>query len=355
MIEVLRAGMLSSVQDLGRIGYRHLGVCRGGALDTLALAVANQLVGNANHAAGLEITLGPAALRFPRATRIALTGADFAATLDDVPVHAWWSIAVAAGQTLTLRAPKRGMRAYLAVAGGIDVLPMLGSRSTDLGAGFGGLGGRALKDGDRLPVGAPGAAARPAFRPGMPAFGVKSPAWCSFTHLEPGARHSAGQPANGRPLVMRVLPGPEYGAFSSAAHEALWTQDWQVTPQSNRMGYRLSGPALKRKKAGDLLSHGVVPGTIQVPPNGQPIILMGDAQTAGGYPKIGAVISADLWRLAQVRLNGRLCFVECTQAEARAALVELETYLKQIDIALALQHERIAHCFPTPSEISHAS
>jgi biotin-dependent carboxylase-like uncharacterized protein len=354
MIEVLRAGTLSSVQDLGRAGYRHLGICRSGALDTLALTVANQLVGNANHAAGLEITLGPVALRFPRATRIALAGADFAATLDDVPVHAWWSVTVAAGQTLTLRAAKRGMRAYLAVAGGIDVLPMLGSRSTDLTAGFGGLGGRALKDGDRLPVGGPGAAAGPAFKPGMPAFGVKSPAWCRFARLEPGARHVANHVA-GQPLVMRVLPGPEYGSFSGAALDALWSQDWQVTPHSNRMGYRLSGPALKRKKNGELLSHGVVPGTIQVPPNGQPIVLMGDAQTAGGYPKIGAVISADLWRLAQARLNSHLCFVECTPAEARAALVELETYLKQIDIALALQHERIAHCFPTSSERSHAS
>ena len=152
-IDVLRAGPLSTVQDLGRRGTRHLGVAQGGALDSLALEVGNRLFGNRPDAAAVEITFGPAAFRFARATRIAITGTEFGATLDDRAVHSWWSLPVEAGQTLTLPVAKRGMRGYLCVAGGVDVLPILGSRSTDLASRFGGLGGRALRDGDRLPVG----------------------------------------------------------------------------------------------------------------------------------------------------------------------------------------------------------
>ncbi len=155
MIDVIRAGLLTTIQDLGRHGYRHLGVAMGGALDRLSLEVGNRLVGNRPDAAGLEITFGPTVLRFLRATRVAITGTEFGATLDGKPVYSWWSLPVQAGQELVLQAAKRGMRGYVCIAGGIDVLPMLGSRSTDLAGQFGGLGGRALRDGDRLPVGAP--------------------------------------------------------------------------------------------------------------------------------------------------------------------------------------------------------
>jgi len=138
MIDVIRAGVLTSVQDLGRHGYRHLGVSSGGALDALSLEIGNRIVGNRPDAAGIEVTFGPTVLRFKHATRVAITGTDFGATLGDEPVYSWWSVPVQAGQELTLRAAKRGMRGYVCVAGGIDVLPMLGSRSTDLGACFGG-------------------------------------------------------------------------------------------------------------------------------------------------------------------------------------------------------------------------
>jgi biotin-dependent carboxylase-like uncharacterized protein len=216
-------------------------------------------------------------------------------------------------------------------------MPMLGSRSTDLAARFGGLGGRALKDGDRLPAGPVPAAARGgAFAPGAPTFGVKPPSWCGLVHLEPAARHRPGPMA----LAVRVVPGPEYASFSKAAHTAFWNEDWSITPNSNRMGYRLAGPALEREKPRELLSHAVLPGTIQVPPNGQPIVLMSDAQTTGGYPKIGSVISADLWQLAQARLNQRLRFVQCSLADARTALAEVSKYLRHIELAIALQHER---------------
>ncbi len=342
MIDVLRAGAIASVQDLGRHGYRHLGVAAVGALDTLALEVGNRLVGNAPGAAAIEVTVGPTALRFTEDARIALVGAEFGATLDDEPVPAWWSLPVRAGQELILHGAKRGMRGYVCVRGGIDVLPMLDSRSTDLCAHFGGLGGRALREGDRLAIGVPRAAAGAAIPLDAPPFGVKAPEWCRFAQV---ARErlrrgkQAGGAAHGVPI--RVLRGPEYDSFTDFAREALWSEEWQVTPQSNRMGYRLSGRGLARGTSSELLSHAVLPGTIQVPPNGQPIVLMSDAQTTGGYPRIGAVIRADLWRLAQVRLNERIRFVPSTTEEALFALGEENAYLRQIDVAMVMHEERL--------------
>jgi biotin-dependent carboxylase-like uncharacterized protein len=143
-------------------------------------------------------------------------------------------------------------------------------------------------------------------------------------------------------VPIRVLPGSEYDQFPADAQEAFWSDEWLVTPNSNRMGYRLAGTELKRTHKTDLLSHAVLPGTIQVPPNGQPIVLLSDAQTTGGYPKIGAVIQADLWKLAQVRLNGAIRFIPTTPQEARQALLEERVYLRQIDAAITMHEERCA-------------
>jgi len=346
MIDVIRAGVLTSVQDLGRRGYRHLGVSSGGALDALSLEIGNRIVGNRPDAAGIEVTFGPTVLRFKHATRVAITGTDFGATLDDKPVYSWWSLPVRAGQELTLRAAKRGMRCYVAIAGGIDVLPMLGSRSTDLAACFGGLGGRALRDGDRLPVGVPQPHKGIAFSPEEPAFGVKAPAWCKFVLVDEPVRRGRHSPGLAWAVPIRVLRGPEYDSFSDAAQESVWNEEWTITPNSNRMGFRLSGTALERREKIELLSHAVLPGTIQVPPNGQPIILMGDAQTTGGYPKIGAVIRADLWKLAQVKLNGGVRFIETSVEEARHALADERQYVSQVETAIAMHEERIARAGP---------
>jgi biotin-dependent carboxylase-like uncharacterized protein len=346
MIDVIRAGMLSSVQDAGRTGLRHLGVAKAGALDALALEVGNRLVGNAPQAAAIEVTVGPAVFRFTQATRIAVTGAQFNATLDGAPVYAWWSLPVRAGQELVLQGPTRGMRGYLCVGGGIDVLPILGSRSTDLAAGFGGLGGRKLRDGDRLPVGTLAPTQRRATSIDASAFGVKPPQWCRFAEVahEPIRRgkHAAGAE---RAVAIRVLRGPEYDGFDEASRTAFWSDEWCVTPNSNRMGYRLTGSALTRERDAqretEMLSHAVLPGTIQVPGNGQPIVLMGDAHTTGGYPRIGVVIAADIWRLAQVRLGGAVRFVRSTREEARYALAEEHAYLRQIDAAIGMHEERM--------------
>ena len=324
MITVIRPGMLASVQDLGRHGHRHLGICPGGALDPLALTLANRLVGNPAGAAGLEVTMGGCELRFDNATRIALAGDDFGARLDGRPVWPCWSVPVAAGQTLRLAdanvsGGKPGLRTWLAVHGGIDVAPVLGSRSTDLKAGFGGHGGRALRKGDELPLGASSLSAAQRERR---VFGLRPPAW------------DKGEGTTGA-ISLRVMPGPEYEQFTVAARAGLWSDGWRITPQSNRMGSRLAGPELKRRRSADILSSGVIPGTIQVPPSGQPIILMGDAQTTGGYPRIGVVIRADLWKLAQAPLNGRLRLVEVDAAAAGAAWDAQQRHLAQVAHGLA--------------------
>ena len=307
MIDVLRAGPLATVQDLGREAWRDRGISRCGAVDDLALAWGNLLVGNAPGAAGVEFTLGPATLRFETACCIALTGTDADATLDGRPLATWWRHRVEAGQVLKLAAPRERMRSLLAVSGGIDVPLALGSRSTDLKAGFGGLEGRALRDGDRLPLGPQ--AALPLRR-----IGLRPPDWTAS---------------------VRVLPGPEHDDFTPASREAFWAADWRLTPQSNRMGLRFDGPALQRDGP-ELPSHGVLPGVVQVPPSGQPIVLLADAQTTGGYPKIGVVIRADLWKLAQLRLGATLRFNPCTRDEAVAALAERARQLEQLRTALCM-------------------
>lgn len=307
MIELLRAGPLTTVQDLGREAWRDRGISRCGMLDDLALIHANLLVGNAPGAAGLEFTLGPATLRLHADGAVAITGTDVDASLDGLPVRPGWRTRVRAGQTLKIAAPRERMRTVLAVSGGIAVPLALGSRSTDLKAGFGGHEGRALRDGDRLPWQPPASPMR--------RVGLRPPDWAA---------------------QVRVLPGPEYDEFTPAAREALWDADWTLTPQSNRMGFRFAGPALTREPSGDLLSHGVLPGVIQVPPSGQPIVLLADAQTTGGYPKIGVVIRADLWKLAQLRLGAPLRFVPCTREDAVAALRQRQNDLDALKAALCM-------------------
>lgn len=308
MIELLRAGPLTTVQDLGRDSWRDRGISRCGAVDDVALSWGNLLVGNDVDAAGLEFTLGPATLRVNADCCIAVTGTDTDATLDGRPLRPWWRHRAQAGQTLKLAAPRERMRSYLSVSGGIAVPATLGSRSTDLKAGFGGLDGRALRDGDVLPLAA-------TERLPTRSIGMRPPEWDAS---------------------VRVLPGPEHGDFSEKARAAFWAADWQLTPQSNRMGYRFAGPELKRERGGELASHGVLPGVIQVPPSGQPIVLLADAQTTGGYPKIGVVIRADLWKLGQLRLGAALRFMPCTLDEARDALRRRQALLDQLRTALCM-------------------
>lgn len=315
-MEILSNTPLATVQDLGRFDHYHDGVGRSGAMDGLALAIGNALLGNDANAAAIEIPLLPFKLRFDIDIDIAVTGADCEALLDDVPLPPDWALSVKAGQTLTLSAIREGCRAYICVAGGIDVPEVLGSRSTQLRETFGGREGRMLKKGDRLK--ALGASV------GLPPGGLGA----SPFKQEPG------------PVTVRVLPAAEYERFTAESQRSFWAAEWQVTPQSNRNGYRLSGPNLTMKDTSELRSHGVVPGTIQVPMGGQPIIQLADAATMGGYPKFGTVIEPDHWRLAQAKPGTSIRFVEVDYAAALAAQAELDGYVS--DIRASAQRQRRA-------------
>lgn len=320
---MLKPGLQASIQDLGRPGYRHLGVGLSGAMDRLSLAIGNAIVGNRPDAAGLELTLPPVRLRFESACTIALTGADCPALLDQVPLGLGRRIAVAAGQTLQLAKARVGMRAYLCISGGIDVPPILGSRSTDLQAHLGGLAGRALRAGDRLRLGSAPLTPRAVLRPNDSADGK--------AERRPDDNPSTASPVAVRLPQMtgaiRIMAGPEFADFDATAHDALVQTHWTVAPQSNRMGYRLLGATLGRGTAQELNSHAVYPGLIQVPPGGAPIVLMADAQATGGYPRIACVIAADQWRLAQASPGATIGFERVTRAQALLAWQKQRKYL----------------------------
>lgn len=314
-IDVMKCGALTTVQDLGRHGYRHLGVGQSGALDPIAVRHANLLLGNDPEAAVLEISVGPLVLRFARDCNIALTGSGFVTTIDhgDVDLLPGHVSTIAAGDTLTLsKSLVPGARTYLAVTGGIDVPLIMGSRSTDIDARFGGLHGRPLQTGDRLPIGQP---------PANPLFTKKGIRPLSPSH------------------ILRVIPGPQYGNFTEESRESFWSQGWRINHQSNRMGLRLNGRALELKNPLELLSAGVLPGDVQVPPNGLPIVLASDAQTIGGYPRIATVIAADLWQLAHVPPGTSVYFLGVTHDEAAAAAQKQQRYLNRTRDYLRDFHE----------------
>jgi biotin-dependent carboxylase-like uncharacterized protein len=306
MITVLKAAVQTTVQDLGRRGFRHLGVGTAGAMDRLAMMIGNYLVGNTADAAGVELCMPPARIRLDADCSIALTGADCSAQLDSTPVVVGRCVAVQAGQTLQLSAARSGIRAYLCLSGGIDVPQVLGSRSTDLSAGIGGLDGRLLRDGDVLKLSRSTA-------PRRASVGVLLP-----------------QMGN----LIRVVAGPECDGFAPDWRDALLKAFWKVTSQSNRMGYRLEGPALIRQATEELRSHAVFPGVIQVPAGGAPIVLMADAQATGGYPRIASVIAADQWRLAQIAPGKSIQFELCTRTQALLALRKQHDYLQRIQRSL---------------------
>lgn len=281
MIEILSSGLPNVVQDQGRPGHLSLGVSRSGALDAYSLELANIAVGNDARAAGLEISLFPFRLKFRRTTRFCCMGADAPARLDGKPLPPWWVATALAGQELRLELPRAGARAYLAFDGGVDVPEVLGSRSTDLKSGFGGFEGRGLRRGDTLALGQPGAGAGTAS--GL--LPERLLAWRA--ELDAGC------------ITVAAVPAAEYLAFTPASREAFVQQAFRITADANRMGYRLQGDRLERSAPTELLSHGIVPGTVQVPPAGQVIVQMAEANTCGGYPKMATVIPSDLWKLGQ--------------------------------------------------------
>lgn len=319
MIEILSTGAVNSVQDLGRVGHLDAGVGRSGMMDAGALEIANLMIGNEREAAGLEVALFPFRLRFEADTVFAIAGADCPAKIGDRQMPCWWAMNAKAGEVLTLGLPHSGARAVIAFKGGIQVPPVLGSRSTDLKSGFGGLEGRGLNRGDRLPL-----SQTPARLLKMDGgFGVDP------SSLRPPADSD-------QPIALRVLPSAEFDAFTDEAVSHFLKSDWLVTNDANRMGYRLGGPELSLIRKLELFSHGIMPGTVQVPPNGQPIIQLAEANTCGGYPKIANVIEADLWRLAQAPVGARLRFAMTDRAAAITALRQERDFMTEVAASASL-------------------
>ena len=304
-LHIVKPGLLTSVQDLGRFGYQASGVPVAGPMDAFSHRVANQLAGNDPDAATLEITLIGPDLIVDADTTLAIAGAQFEVTCDDRLVPGGTSFNVQRGQRIKFGRIQQGARAYLAVAGGVQTEPVLGSRATHLVSHMGGYGGRALVAGDRLPI-ASGLPQRP-------------------------ARKSAGLmlPSKGRALL-RVIAGPQADWFESDALKTIAGVSFRISPQSNRMGYRLQGPPLVHVHEGELISEPVGIGAIQVPSAGEPILLMADRQTAGGYPKIGYVITADLPLAGQLAPGDFIEFNLCTQQEAVTALISRERQLLRV-------------------------
>jgi antagonist of KipI len=301
-MRVVRPGLLTTVQDLGRWGHQATGVPVAGPMDTYSHRLANALVGNRADAATLEITLIGPELELEAPAMIAICGAEFDVTADGLALTVGESYQLAGGSRIRFGRRRAGARAYLAIRGGVQTPLVLGSRATHLVSGMGGWHGRALIAGDRLPILA--STAVPAGRRG------------------PGLT----LPANNR-ARLRLLPGAQADWFEPDALETLTHVSFRVSPRSNRMGYRLDGPPLPRRKKGEPISEPLAFGALQVPAAGEPILLMADRQTAGGYPKIASVIAADLPLAGQLAPGDSIEFALCSRHEAASALIHRERSL----------------------------
>lgn len=343
-LRVLSPGALSLVQDSGRQGFQRYGVSVSGAMDAEALFVGNLLVGNgqgaalrpfdrlrtpqvqdaalrqAQDAAAIEITFGGAVFVFENDVIAAITGADLGATLDGTPLPVWESFIAPAGSTLRFAAPVSGLRAYLACAGGIATAPVLSSRSTHTGSRLGGLDGGPLKAGDTLPLGEPSPDAVPGHR--LP---------------------DALRPAYGSEVMARVIPGPQDDAFTDDGMETFYSSTYTVTEKSDRQGVRFDGPEIGAKNGRyDIVSDAVVFGSVQVPGDGMPIVLLADRQTTGGYAKIGVVATVDLPGLAQAAPGTAVRFEQITVQHAQQALRDRREKLLSADLAAGLVESTFA-------------
>lgn len=305
--EVMKPGLATSVQDLGRTGFQQYGVVVSGAMDVYALQVANILVGNERGEACLEIAIMGPELRIMKNTVLAICGADLSPQLDGEDVPLWKSFHAEAGQRLTFGRPKTGAYAYIAVSGGIEVPIVMGSRSTYTDAQIGGFHGRNLEKGDRLKA--------------------------KVANLSLKSIHRRGLMPNCVPTYetarkIRVVLGADKHAFKKESIATFLTEQYEVSGQSNRMGSRLLGPKLNHVNGADIISDAVFLGTIQVPANGEPIILLANRQTTGGYARIATVISVDLPYVAQKLPGDCLSFEAIHVADAQRLFIEQERFLR---------------------------
>jgi biotin-dependent carboxylase-like uncharacterized protein len=307
MIRVLEPGPQTTVQDAGRLGHMRYGIPPSGPVDRASFVLANRLVANPDGAAALEFTLIGPRLRAEAPCSVAVTGADVSVTLNDAAVPTWTTLALEAGDIVKIGAARAGVRGYVAFGGGIDVPPALGSRATYLRGRLGGVHGRALARDDRLPLG--------------PAFAVRRRAVPSHARPEWGGE-----------TVLRVVLGPQADRFTGEGVAAFLDSTYEVLPQSDRMGARLGGPRIAHAGGHDIISDGIALGAVQVPGDGQPIVLLVDRQSTGGYTKIATVCSFDIARVGQAKPGQRLRFRAVDVAAAHRLLRESDAALASVEL-----------------------
>ena len=306
IMKVITPGPLSTIQDGGRFGYMSTGFGSGGAMDLRAMRIANLLVGNNENDGVIEMTMLGLSAEFTCGTVIALTGANMQPKLNGEEIPMYETVEVQPGDKLTLGAALSGMRGYLAVAGGFDIDPVMGSQSTNLKVKLGGFQGRKLSSGDQIPL-----------------------RW--ETDLTQ-CGHNKCDPENDYPQMatVRVMFGPQEDYFTDKGINTFLTARYSVSGQSDRMGVRLEGEKIENKNGVDIISDGIAYGSVQIPASGTPIIMMADRQTTGGYAKIATVITADLYKIAQAKPGSFIRFRAVTEKEAVAALKEERSFLKQL-------------------------
>ena len=331
MIKIIKPGILTTIQDLGRYGFQKFGVIVSGVMDSLSHRIANLLVGNEENAPTLEITMVGPVIEFERDTLISICGGDLSPSIDGKFVPLWRPVLVKKGSQLRFGQCKAGCRSYLAVAGGFDVPRVMGSTSTYLRAGIGGFKGRPLKTGDELKLSPPNNRSVQMIHDFSTKIGDQK-----FVATKWSV--SAGFiPISNKIPSIRVIKGRQYQLFSKESQKSFFREPFEITTQSDRMGYRLKGSVLSLTSAEEMISEAVNFGTIQVPPDGNPIVLLADRQTTGGYPKIGQVATVDLPYIAQLKPGDKIKFVEVSHEEAQRLYLEREREIQQLKRALSIK------------------
>lgn len=331
MLQINKDGLQTSMQDLGRTGFQKYGVIASGVMDPYAHRLANILVDNEESEPTIEITLMGPHITFQSNCVFALTGADLSPAIDGIPIKMWRPIVVKKGCKLTFGKPVSGCRAYLAVAGGFDVSEVMGSRSTYLRAGIGGFEGRALQKGDILQVGKCSTFIKNCLMSLSKEENKRSfiqMDWTLMTQAIPTYRKEA---------IVRIIDGRQANLFDEKSKDAFFNQAFQISSDSDRMGYRLNGQKLALKEPKELISEAVSFGSIQVPSDGQPIVLMADRQTTGGYPKIGQVATVDLPKVSQLKPGEFLRFERISLEEAQHDLMNERELIKELKQSISLK------------------
>ncbi|GIM28036.1 KipI antagonist [Clostridium polyendosporum] len=329
-IKIIRPGLLTTLQDLGRYGFQRYGVIISGAMDQFSLRIANLLLGNKENSACLEITMMGPSLLIKKDTLISICGGNLSPKIGGYPVPQWRSVYVKEGSILEFGACVSGCRAYLSVAGGFNIQEVMGSKSTYLRAEIGGFQGRSLKENDVLEFSEPsdeGINIIKKLSSMSESNYFAAPKWFVSTEILP--KYSSNP-------IIRIIHGGEFEKFSAKSRELFFTSEFQVTSQSDRMGYRLKGSTLELSQPLEMISEAVSFGTIQVPPDGNPIVLLADRQTTGGYPKIAQVASVDLPIIAQIKPGERIRFKEISIEEAQILYIQRELDIKKLKVGLTL-------------------